>query len=309
MGGLLGTLPTTIVPAGLGLWAQDAEGFGDAMGAVPVGMLINVLFLWAWRAVPPLLPPWSLRARLTLMTVVSLTVWLVTRGRGRGVAAGAARRRRLQPGRRCGGPRLARGGGPGRHAAASAGAQGRPPGGPVDPVGEGGCWRAWPSVRPSRSPRSVDRTRRASRAYFRRSSSPRWCRCGLAQGEAVPSGAVGPHDAGIGLRRRVRAARGARGCPGSAWGRGFVGAWIGAVVLCTVPAFAWLRLRGAVGRRASAALTRFTAARCGSARSPRPSPRDPAGARGRAARPARRRGARRAVASSRLERRESMARS
>ena len=76
-GGLLATLPTTIVPAGWGMWAgaADPSAFGDAMGAVPVGMLVNAGFLWAWRALPGRLPEGSLVARLATMTAVSMTVW------------------------------------------------------------------------------------------------------------------------------------------------------------------------------------------------------------------------------------------
>ncbi|MFT7521516.1 MAG: hypothetical protein ACI9MC_003667 [Kiritimatiellia bacterium] len=77
VGGLLGTLPTTIVPFGLGLWIQDPDPvvYADAMGAVPLGMLIDALFLLAWRVVPRHLPAWSLRPRLALMSVLSLVTW------------------------------------------------------------------------------------------------------------------------------------------------------------------------------------------------------------------------------------------
>lgn len=80
LGGVLASIPTTIVPATLGIWATrgSPEAFADAMGAVPVGMLVDVGFLWAWRAGPPRLPsPWSLRRRLVAMTLGSLGVWFV----------------------------------------------------------------------------------------------------------------------------------------------------------------------------------------------------------------------------------------
>ncbi|MCH2137376.1 MAG: hypothetical protein MK101_12515, partial [Phycisphaerales bacterium] len=43
VGGLLGTLPTTIVPASVGIFseAQTAEAFVRAMDAVPAGMWLN----------------------------------------------------------------------------------------------------------------------------------------------------------------------------------------------------------------------------------------------------------------------------
>jgi len=78
VGGLLGTLPTTIVPASLGIAIQtDDAGLAQAMYAVPAGMLLNALFLWLWRAVPPRLPALALKPRLALMTAVSLTAWFV----------------------------------------------------------------------------------------------------------------------------------------------------------------------------------------------------------------------------------------
>jgi hypothetical protein len=76
-GGLLATLPTTVVPAGWGMYAgaDDLAAFGDAMGAVPVGMLVNASFLWTWRALPPRLPEGSLAVRLAAMGIASMTVW------------------------------------------------------------------------------------------------------------------------------------------------------------------------------------------------------------------------------------------
>lgn len=80
LGGLIGTLPTTIVPASLGIYAGTTEGepFAAAMGAVPVGMLLNALFLLCWRELPPRLPAWSLHRRLGLMVLLSLSVWLAS---------------------------------------------------------------------------------------------------------------------------------------------------------------------------------------------------------------------------------------
>ncbi|MEO1272784.1 MAG: hypothetical protein AAFX99_32245, partial [Myxococcota bacterium] len=80
IGGLLGTLPTTIVPASLGLYATAAtpEAFTVAMCAVPAGMLLDVVFLYLWRIIPPRLPEgWSVRRKLVSMVVISLAAWLV----------------------------------------------------------------------------------------------------------------------------------------------------------------------------------------------------------------------------------------
>ncbi len=78
VGGLLGTLPTTIVPAAAGIAGSVSVGeFQSAMAVAPAGMLLNSLFLYLWRVVPPYLPRVSLHARLAFMTLLSLFVWLV----------------------------------------------------------------------------------------------------------------------------------------------------------------------------------------------------------------------------------------
>ncbi|MDE0574277.1 MAG: hypothetical protein OSB32_01670, partial [Candidatus Poseidoniales archaeon] len=52
IGGILGTIPTTIVPAAAFIWLADPTNsvFQSAMVMVPVGMLLNAIFLWLWRA-------------------------------------------------------------------------------------------------------------------------------------------------------------------------------------------------------------------------------------------------------------------
>lgn len=54
LGGILGTLPLTVVPASLGLFHVDprADVFATAMSAIPLGMLLNVAFLGVWRIWP-----------------------------------------------------------------------------------------------------------------------------------------------------------------------------------------------------------------------------------------------------------------
>ena len=76
-GGVIGTLPTTIVPAALGFWwgAASTADFQDALYVVPAGMMVNALFLWSWRMVPPRLPDWALRVRLAVMVAVSMAAW------------------------------------------------------------------------------------------------------------------------------------------------------------------------------------------------------------------------------------------
>ncbi|TVQ91013.1 MAG: hypothetical protein EA397_10990 [Deltaproteobacteria bacterium] len=78
LGGLIGTLPTTIVPASLGLWTGEASAMTEAMAAVPPAMMLNAGFLWCWRIFPQKIPEgWGLGARLTTMSLLSLSVWLV----------------------------------------------------------------------------------------------------------------------------------------------------------------------------------------------------------------------------------------
>lgn len=92
-GGLLATLPTTIVPAALGIYAANPDAFTKAMDAVPPGMWLNALFLWLWRVIPGRLPASSLPRRLAIMSAISLGAWLVgavilVLGSGRWIEAG-----------------------------------------------------------------------------------------------------------------------------------------------------------------------------------------------------------------------------
>lgn len=76
-GGLLGTLPTTIVPAAVGFYATASDGlaFADALYATPAGMLVNAAFLYLWRVVPEHLPQGSLPKRLATTLTVTLFAW------------------------------------------------------------------------------------------------------------------------------------------------------------------------------------------------------------------------------------------
>ena len=76
-GGVLATVPSTIVPAAFGIWlaAGTVDEFQSAMGIVPIGLILNAGFLYLWRVVPPLIPQWKFGLRLTSITVVSLSIW------------------------------------------------------------------------------------------------------------------------------------------------------------------------------------------------------------------------------------------
>ena len=79
VGGFLGTLPTTIVPAAIGVQMNlpQVERFEDAMFITPAGMFLNAGFLFLWRELPPRLPRWNLPARLAVMSLSSLVAWFV----------------------------------------------------------------------------------------------------------------------------------------------------------------------------------------------------------------------------------------
>ncbi|MEN0061955.1 MAG: hypothetical protein AAGA48_07360 [Myxococcota bacterium] len=241
VGGLLGTLPTTIVPAALGIgWANNGQGpvFVAAMAAVPVGMLIDAGFLWMWRALPPRLPAWSLRARLAMMIAVSLAgwtalaiptmgalhrladpltgLWIGALALGINALAGAlaSRQRRPAPkGSRPVGPivLVARGLLAGLAVGLATG---------VAQTGDGvlaGVLSVFPAI-------------------FLTTMVGLW----LAQGEAVPAGAVGPMMLGStsvgGFALTVTFT-----APVLGIGAGATVAWVVAVLACTLPAYAWLR--------------------------------------------------------------------
>ena len=77
LGGLLGSIPTTIVPASVGFWmsSETPALAREALFAVPPGMMVTALFLYCWRVIPPYLPNRSLPIRLSMMTLASLTIW------------------------------------------------------------------------------------------------------------------------------------------------------------------------------------------------------------------------------------------
>ncbi len=79
IGGIFGTVPTTIVPAAAFIWIADSNqaSFESSMGMVPVGMLLNSFFLWLWRLTPTLVPEWRFSIRLIFITIVNLSFWFV----------------------------------------------------------------------------------------------------------------------------------------------------------------------------------------------------------------------------------------
>jgi hypothetical protein len=85
VGGILGTVPTTIMPATMGLFAThpmdadgtSSEGFLRAVAVVPAGMMINAAFLASWRVLPRWLHADDSRTTLWRCIAASLAVWAV----------------------------------------------------------------------------------------------------------------------------------------------------------------------------------------------------------------------------------------
>ncbi len=77
LGGVLGTMPSTIVPASLGIYgeADSPEAFVSAMGVVPLGMLLNVGFLYSWRVLPPRVASLGLPVRVTVLALTTVGLW------------------------------------------------------------------------------------------------------------------------------------------------------------------------------------------------------------------------------------------
>ena len=73
-GGLLGTMPSTIVPAAAGIYAAgDAVVLNQSLAIIPLGMLINGIFLSVWIYAPSNFE--RFKSPLLLTTLSALAVW------------------------------------------------------------------------------------------------------------------------------------------------------------------------------------------------------------------------------------------
>ncbi|MBO85291.1 MAG: hypothetical protein CL927_08025 [Deltaproteobacteria bacterium] len=252
LGGLLGTLPTTIVPAAAGIWtaSSDPDAFVASMAAVPVGMWVNVLFLLVWREAPARLPKAALSLRLALMVCVSLAVWAVvataavfvmSQLENLGITA-------MVPGVCCAGLSLT--------------------------FGLWSTWRPRPAPKGKRTVGSVTLAARGVLAaaaisgavllasvagplisgvasvfpaIFLTSMVSLW----WSQGEAVQGGAVGPMMLGS-TAVSVYAIFAAFLLPIAGVATGSVIAWALSVVIITLPAFGWIQWRLRIGLSVSA---------------------------------------------------------
>ena len=76
-GGILGTIPSTIVPAAAGMYIVGGEiALIKSMAIIPLGMLVNGIFLTVWIILPPHL---SQKANPLLITTISaLIIWTLS---------------------------------------------------------------------------------------------------------------------------------------------------------------------------------------------------------------------------------------
>lgn len=76
IGGVLGTVPSTIIPAAAGVYALEGdESLTASMSVVPIGMLINGVFLGVWIILPKYIA--SDRLKLLITVVSSLLTWAI----------------------------------------------------------------------------------------------------------------------------------------------------------------------------------------------------------------------------------------
>ena len=76
IGGVLGTIPSTIIPAAAGVYAiEGEESLIASMSVVPIGMLINGMFLGVWIVFPKYINKTNLKLPITIL--VSLCTWAV----------------------------------------------------------------------------------------------------------------------------------------------------------------------------------------------------------------------------------------
>ena len=76
IGGVLGTVPSTIIPAAAGVYALEGhKALTDSMSVVPIGMLINGMFLGVWIILPKYIANDTIKLPFTVIS--SLCTWAV----------------------------------------------------------------------------------------------------------------------------------------------------------------------------------------------------------------------------------------
>ncbi len=83
LGGVLSTIPSTIVPAAIGIYGRsaDVDEFRRAMAFIPIGMLLNAGYLVLWRVIPARLGRQMIQRSPTRLlvstTLLALGAWCV----------------------------------------------------------------------------------------------------------------------------------------------------------------------------------------------------------------------------------------
>ena len=79
VGGILGTIPTTIVPAAIGIYlsADNSDAYLISMCIVPIGMFLNACFLGVWKIIPGKISGYSSGKKLSVTLLAALTFWVV----------------------------------------------------------------------------------------------------------------------------------------------------------------------------------------------------------------------------------------
>lgn len=80
IGGVLGTTPSTIIPASIGiaLASTSSQQVQAAMATVPIGMAMDGLYLLQWRYIPACIPPsWPTSTHLPLILLLTTLTWLL----------------------------------------------------------------------------------------------------------------------------------------------------------------------------------------------------------------------------------------
>ncbi len=76
IGGVLGTIPSTIIPAAAGVYYLDGkEALLSSMSIVPLGMMVNGLFLGVWIVLPKYVS--KRKNPLVLTTICSIFIWAI----------------------------------------------------------------------------------------------------------------------------------------------------------------------------------------------------------------------------------------
>ena len=76
IGGVLGTIPSTIIPAAAGVYYLDGkQALLSSMSIVPLGMMVNGLFLGVWIVLPKYVS--NRKNPLVLTTISSISIWAI----------------------------------------------------------------------------------------------------------------------------------------------------------------------------------------------------------------------------------------